>query len=344
MQKPLDTRTLSPSAQEALRIRAVEAVLSGKTQVEVARLFGVSRTRVNQWMQIVKKQGKQALKAKRRGGQKQPLLKGWQASWVVRKIRDKNPDQLKLSFVLWTRAAVQEIVWNRFQIKLAIRTIGDYLARWGLTPQKPVKRAYQQNNEAVKEWLEKIYPSIQAQAKKEQATIYWEDEMGLRSDHWRGRSYSPKGEKPVVKTTGVRYGCNMISALSNVGKLLFSVFEGSFTVEVFLGFLERMVKQAQGKKLILIMDAHPVHKAKAVSKWLESRKHLLEVFILPGYSPELNPDELLNQDVKATVFKQKRPSSKQDLKALLSKRLSSIQKQPEKIKAYFQAKYVKYAA
>lgn len=339
-----DTRRLSPSAQEAIRFRAVKAVLSGKTQSEVARFFGVSRTRVNQWIQLVRQNGKNVLKARKRGGCKPRLLKGWQASWIVRKIRGEHPDQLKLHFVLWTREAVQQLIWVRFKIKLAIRTIGDYLLRWGLTPQKPVKRAFQQNTQAVQTWLETTYPSIQAKARQEKASIYWEDEMGLKSIHFRGRTYSPKGIKPVVKTTGDRYGCNMISAISNLGKLLFSVFEGSFTIPVFLGFLERLVRHSQGKKVILIVDGHPVHKAKAVKEWLEGKKELIEMFILPGYSPELNPDELLNQEIKATVFKTRRPRDKADLKALLSRKLSSIQKQPHKIKAYFQGTHVQYAA
>ena len=238
----------------------------------------------------------------------------------------------------------EKLIEKQFGIKIAIRTVGDYLHRWGMTPQKPVSKAYQQNPEAVKRWLEEEYPEIQRKAKQEKAIIFWGDEMGLRSDHVAGKSYSPKGKKPELLKTGDRFSCNMISAVSNVGKLYFSVFQGSFVIPIYLNFLKRLIRQNAGRKVILIVDGHPVHKAIAVKEWLSLHVNEIEVYLLPGYSPELNPDELLNQDLKSNVFKQKRPRSKKDLKTLLKAKLYEIQKRPEKIRSYFKGRHVLYAA
>jgi transposase len=344
MKSQRDGRRRTAEQQEVIRQQAVRAVLSGMKQVEAARVFGVTKTAVSLWVKKAKGKGIKSLKAKKRGGRKPGLLKGWQASWVVRTIRDKHPDQLKLNLVLWTREAVRKLIEQRFGVKMAIRTVGDYLHRWDMTPQKPVSKAYQQNPEAVKRWLEEEYPEIQKKARQEKAILFWGDEMGLRSDHVVGKSFSLKGKKPVLLKTGDRFSCNMISAVSNVGKLYFSVFQGSFVIPVYLGFLKRLIHQNKGRKVILIVDGHPVHKAIAVKEWLREHADEIEVYLLPGYSPELNPDELLNQDLKANVFKEKRPRSKNDLKALLKAKLYEIQKQPEKIQSYFKGRHVLYAA
>jgi transposase len=168
--------------------------------------------------------------------------------------------------------------------------------------------------------------------------------MGLRSQHYAGRSYSPRGKTPVIQLSGKRFGVNMISAISNSGKLAFSLYEERFTQVVFINFLKRLIRHSNGKKVFLIADGHPVHKGKKVQAWLEENKSSIEMSIMPGYSPELNPDELLNQEIKSTVFSKKRPREKKELKALLESKLYSIQRQPEKIKAYFKGHYTQYAA
>jgi transposase len=344
MKSKADGRRRTAEQQEVIRQQAVAAVLTGMKQVEATRVFGVTPTAMSLWMKKVKSKGVGSLKAKKRGGHKPGLLKCWQASWVTRTIRDKHPEQLKLGLVLWTREAVQRLIQKRFCISLAIRTVGDYLKRWGMTPQKPVARAYQQNPEALKRWLEEEYPEIRNKALHEKGSIFRGDEMGLRSDHVAGRSFSPKGKKPVLLKTGDRFSCDMLSAISNTGKLYFSVFQGSFVIAVYLNFLKRLLKQNKDRKVFLIVDGHPVHKAVAVKKWLSEHAQQIEVYFLPGYSPELNPDELLNQELKSNVFREKRPHTKSDLKALLENKLYSIQKQPRKIQAYFKGHYVRYAA
>lgn len=345
MNKTTDTRNLSPEQQEILRIKAVQAVFSGEKQAQVARMLGVSKWSVCQWVKQAEKRGINALKNQKRGTKTpQVKLKPHQAATICNIIRDKHPEQLKLPFVLWTRETIQQLILKKFNVRLELRTITDYLARWGMTPQRPVARAYQQNPQEVQKWMEQTYPSIQKRARKEKAIIFWGDEMSLRSDHVAGRGFSLKGKKPVITKTGNRFSSHMISAISNQGKLMFSVFSGSFVVGVFLDFLKRMVGQNAGRKVFLIVDGHPVHRAKKVATWLTEHCGEIEVFFIPAYSPELNPDELLNQELKATVFKHKRPSSQKEQDALLSKRLRSIQKNPQKIQNYFNGKLVKYAA
>jgi hypothetical protein len=251
---------------------------------------------------------------------------------------------LKLPFALWTREAVQALIFQKYGIKIAVRTMGTYLRSWGFTPQKPARQAIEQQDKKVRDWLEKEYPAIEARAQKEKALILWGDEMGLRSDHQAGRSYSLKGKTPVVQVSSNRFRCNMISALSNKGQLVFSVFEGSFVTPVFSEFLKRLVRQFKGQKLFLVVNGHPVHKARLIKNWLAEHKNSIELFLLPVYSPELNPDELLNQELKATVYKTGRPKDKQDLKRKLKARLYSIRKQPGKVMAYFQKHSVRYAA
>ena len=342
--KLFDARQLSPEAQEDLRKRVVAAVFNGLSRSEAARVFQVSRQSVSAWCQKVKRKGVECLKAQKRGHEGHRLLNKRQEAWVKSRIEDKHPEQLKLPFVLWTREAIQALIQKKYGIFLALRTITDYLKRWGMTPQKPLKIAYQRDPKAVKTWVETTYPEIQARAKAENALIFWGDEMGLRSDHQAGRSFSPKGKTPAIHSTGNRFGCNMISALSNLGQLAFSIFQGSFVVAVFVAFLERLVRFAKGRKVFLIVDGHPVHRAKTAQSWIADHSDQIELFFLPGYSPDLNPDEFLNQDVKATVFSKKRPKTPEDLKALLRAKLHSLQKQPAHIRAYFQARTVRYAA
>src|SRR3990170_2296163 len=277
-----DTRTLSPSAQESLRIRAVEAVLAGRTQVEVAGIFGVPRQTVGLWVKAHRRGGLRSLKARKRGRPKGGSLLPWQAAQIVRSITDRTPDQLKLPFYLWTREAVGRLIEDRFGIRLSVWTVGRYLAQWGFTPQKPARRAFERDPERVRRWLDEEYPAIRSRAKREGAEIYWGDEMGVRSDHVAGRSYGRRGQTPVIPGTGQRFGCNMISAITNLGRLNFQVFEGSFNVKVFLGFLTRLLKHAP-RKVFLIVDGHPVHRAKLVQAWREEHTAEIEIIYLPGY-------------------------------------------------------------
>ena len=339
-----DARSLSQQAQEALRRRAVHAILDGMKQVEAARVFGVTRQAVGIWMRKYREGGEKALRAGTRGRPRTGgRLKGWQAATICTLIRDRHPEQLKLPFVLWTAGAVRQLIRRRFQIRYSVRTVQRYLKAWGFTPQKPRRRAWEQDDAAVQRWLREEYPAIRKEAKRQKARIYWGDEMGVRSDHQAGRSYGLRGHTPVVPGTGQRFGCNMISAITNRGDLSFMVFKRRFVTDVFLQFLRRIVKQA-GRRVFLIIDNHPVHRSRKVQRWLAAHAHTIRVFYLPGYSPELNPDEMLNNDVKANAAGRRRPHNQKKLMQNVRGYLRRRKNKPEVVKRYFHAKSVRYAA
>ncbi len=343
---PKDMRQMSPQAQEAVRVNVVRAVLSqGLTQTAAAALFGISRASVNTWMGKLKESGADALKSGRRGAKAGDgaSLAPLQCARIVTIMRGNCPNQLKFPFALWTREAVQALIAREFGIRLAITTVGNYLCRWGFTPQKPAVRAYERNPEAVRRWLEEEYPAIVARAKREGALIWWGDEMGLRSRHVAGRSYSPKGQTPVVAATGKVFGCNMMSAITNRGELAFMLFEGSFNAAVFLEFAERLVQQAS-QKVFLILDNLNVHKAKVARPWFEENADKIERFFLPSYSPDLNPDEILNQDLKTNAIGKKRARTLEQLVANTTDHLLARQARPESVSAFFGERHVRYAA
>lgn len=338
-----DARSLSASAQELLRRRAVRAVLSGKRQIEVAALFGVTRQALSNWLRAHHEGGLRALKAHPRGRPQGGRLDADRQAALTRLLRDRRPDRLKLPFYLWTRAAVGRLIERQVGIRMSVWTVGRYLAAWGFTPQKPIRRAFERDPEAVKRWLKESYPAIRRRAKREKAEIYWGDEMGLRSDRAAGRSFSPRGETPVIPGTGQRFGCNMISAITNRGKLYFMVFKQRFTVPVFLEFLKRLERQL-GRPLCLIVDGHPVHRATAVKAWLKEDGRRIRLFFLPGYSPELNPDELLNRDVKSNALGRQRARDRAELLHNVRGYLRGRQRRPYIVRNYFREEHVRYAA
>jgi transposase len=342
--KTQDFRSLPPAGQEQLRRKAVDAVLAGMPMVQAAQLFGVTRQAVGGWMERYETAGARALKAQPRGRPRGTgRLLPWQAAQTARAVVDRCPEQLKLPFWLWTREAVGELIQRRYGVKLSVWTVGRMLRRWGFTPQKPVRRAFEQNPEEVRRWLREVYPGIRTEAKRQKAEIYWGDEMGLRSDHLSGTTYGRKGQTPVISGTGKRFGCNMVSAITNRGSLMFMVFRQRFTNEVFRDFLRRFVRQTK-RKTFLILDQHPVHISAPVRRWLDVHASQLSVFYLPGYSPELNPDECLNQDVKANAVGRRRPHNQVELIGDVRAYLRSTQRRPDIVRNYFQEEHVRYAA
>jgi transposase len=340
-----DARCLSPAAQEELRRRAVVLVAEGRSQTEAATLLDVSRQSVSEWVRAHRLGGDDALASGRRGrrpGQKTALTARQQAQ-IARAIEEKNPDQLKLPGFLWTRALVCELVHRRYGIRIAEKTAGRYLRAWGFSPQKPARRALEQNPEAVSRWLDERYPEIERRAYRERALILWADEMGLRSDHSAGRSWSPVGRTPLIEGTGQRFGANVISAISNKGHLQFRVFKERFVAQVFIDFLSRLTRQADGQKIILILDRHPVHRARKVREWVTAHGEQIELQFLPGYSPELNPTELLNQDVKTNALGRRRPGTQEELIGDTRSYLRLRQRRPRVVERYFDEEHVSYA-
>ena len=311
----------------------------------MARLLDVSRQSVNEWVAAHRAGGDAALAARKRGrrqGEK-TVLSARQQAQIVKAIRDKNPDQLKLPGFLWTRALVCELIERRFGIRVTEKTAGRYLRLWGFSPQKPARRALEQNPELVARWLEERYPELERRAYREKALILWADETGLRSDHTAGRSWAPVGQTPLVPGTGQRFGANVLSAISNKGRLQFTVFKQRFTSVVFIQFLARLVRQAGGQKIILIVDGHPVHRAKKVRDWAAEHAGQIELQFLPGYSPELNPTELLNQDVKTNALGRRRPRTQDELIGDTRSYLRSTQRRPQLVARYFDGEHVRYA-
>ena len=334
---------MSPKAQEDLRRRVIRALKGGMKQTEAVEVFGVSRQAVHNWAKAYKEGGAKALTVKKRGRPKKPRLKSPQVREVKRLIKERCPDQLKLPFMLWTRDAVCELLESRYGVSVSVWTAGRYLKAWGFTPQKPLRRAFEQDPEAVRRWLEEDYPAIRKGAKKEGAEIFWGDEMGMRSDHQTGTSYGVKGETPVIPGTGQRFRCNMISAVTNRGKLGFMVFKETFTADKFIEFLRRLIKHSN-RMVYLIVDGHPVHKSAKVKKWIGKRENKIRLFLLPAYSPELNPDELLNQDVKSNALGRRRPRNREQMIDDVRSYLWGTQKRPEIVRSYFRERHVQYAA
>ena len=338
-----DARHLCAEAQQELRRRVIHAVVDHSLRPAVAaRLFGVGRTSIYKWLQGYYTGGYRGLASHSRGRPHEGRLKGYQAATIVRLITRRYPSQLHLPFALWTREAVQQLIARRTGLHLSVWTVGRYLKHWGFTPQKPLRRAYEQDPKAVRRWLDEEYPAIQEQARREKAEMHWADEMGLRSQDQRGRSYGRRGHTPVIPGTSQRFGCNMISTVTNRGQLTFMVFEESFRYPVLLRFLRRLIRQAK-RKVFVILDRHPVHQAKAIERWVQKHASRIRVFSLPTASPELNPGEYLNQDVKDNAVGRQRPHDKQEMLLNLRSYLRSTQRQPEIVKSYFRHRSAKYA-
>lgn len=341
----IDARKLNGLAQEEKRRTAIKLWKKKERFADIASLLDVSDTAIRKWVKAYQKEGLFGIKAKQRGHAKgvNRRLSPDQESALQKMITDKYPDQLKLDYVLWTRKAVQALIKAEYSIDLPVRTVGDYLKRWGFTPQKPAKRAYEQSSKAVKQWLEKAYPAIKKRAKQEGAEIYWGDETGMRSDSQHERGYAPKGKTPVVKLNAKRASINMVSAITNQGKVRFHVYEGTMNTDKLIEFLKRLIRSSK-KKVFLILDNLRVHHAYVVQDWISEHKEEIELFYLPSYSPELNPDEYLNCDLKAGVHSGKPARNKDQLKGKVKSHMHKLQKSPERVASYFQHHCIQYAA
>lgn len=332
------------AAQEKVRHLVVDFLKKKKgTQKKAAELFGLSLDGVHRIWKRYKTDGRRGLQSKKRGVQGGKKINGKQASEVRHLIKDKLPDQLKLPFGLWTREAVKELIERRYGIELSRWQVGRYLKSWGYTPQKPISKAFEQKPEKVKKWLEEEFPAIKKRAAQQNAVIYFGDETGMRSDHQAGRSYAPAGETPVIKKTGQRFSLNMISAISNRGHLQFMVIDGSFNSEVFQTFLQQMIKYSR-QKIYFITDGHPAHKTKKLNEWLLTNKNKIEVFFLPPYSPELNPQEYVNQDVKTNVIGKRRPINKAQMRDNVEDFMNKRKNDRKQVQKYFHVSHVRYAA
>lgn len=344
MNKP-DARLLNPTTQDYLRQQAVRLRKQGKRASEIATYLGVHRTTVSEWWRQYQQEGEVALHQQKRGnrfGQGRTLTPREEA-WIQQLMQEHFPDELKIESALWTRGAVQTLIACECGVVMPIRSVGEYLKRWEYTPQKPLKRAYEQEEQALKAWLETDYPALEQRAKTEAVEIAWGDESGLRSDAQVGRGYAPKGQTPEIRPNAQRASINYIASISNQGKVRFMLYTSKLSAQVFIVFLERLIAK-RNRKLIWIVDRHPVHRSGAVRQWLQEHYDTIEMHFLPSYSPQLNPAEYLNCDVKQGVHSKPPTRNLSQLKERLRSHLFKLQKLPTRIVKYFQHPFIAYAA
>ena len=344
MRKVRDTdgRKLTHSQLTELRTRAINAVQGGESPELVAKALCVNRTTIYDWLALYRSGGWDALKAGKRGGRK-PKLDGKMLKWVYATVTMGNPLQFKFAFALWTRQMIAVLIQKKYGIKLSKTSVGRLLDQLGLTAQRPLWRAYQQNPEAVDRWLEEEFPAIKRAAARCKGEIWFGDEAGIRSDYHSGTTWAPKGETPVVKTTGARFGFNMISAVSPKGMLRFMVVEGTVGANQFIEFIKRLIHGTK-RRVFLIVDGHPTHKAKKVKQFIESLNGQVSLHLLPGYSPELNPDEWVWRNLKSGVMGKLQHLTKQTMKMEAISHLRRLQKQPDIVRSFFHSKTTCYAA
>ena len=340
-----DARKLSKEARQEIRYQVIRLKKQGWKRYEISEITGVHKATITNWWKLYKDGGRKALKLKKRGPEVGVgrTLSSNQEKELQKAIYDKCPDQMKLPFALWTRRAIQLLIKQLWSIDMPIRTVGEYLKRWGFTPQRPLRKAYKQNPKAVKEWLADTYPQIKELAQTENAEIHWGDETGLCNDSYHGRSYAPKGKTPEIKIHPRCERVNLISTVTNQGTVRFMVYGGKMNAQTLIKFLKRLVKGSQ-KKVFLILDNLKVHHSYRVRDWLENHKKHIEIFFLPSYSPELNPDEYLNCDLKAGVHSRVPAKTKKQLKKDAISHLRMLQKSPARIVKYFENPKIAYAA
>jgi transposase len=340
-----DGRRESNEVLEALRLRAVHARELGYPVVEIAAILGVREETVSRWCSKYDQGGQEALPGDRTG---RPIgsgrrLTSEQEQSLQQLLETQSPQKLGIASALWTRRAVQELIEQQFGIRLPIRTVGEYLRRWGFTPQKPVRKAYKQDPKAVAEWLETKYPEIEKRAAQEGGEIHWGDETGVRSTCQHSRGYARPGQTPELTVPGSRFSVNMISTVTNQGKVRWMIYTGKMNAALFIVFLTRLIAGAT-KKVFLIVDHLSVHEAAMVDEWLADKKDRIEVFYLPKYAPERNPDEYLNCDVKANINTDGLPKDRADLTGKLRRFMQKLAKLPARVASYFEHKCIAYAA
>lgn len=343
--KKQDGRNLKQDTLKFVRKKSIDLWKQGHNHTQIAKILGVHRVTIGKWVAIYETKGIKGLNLKKRGRRDGSCrtIKPAQEAFIQNTIRDKMPDQLKLPFALWTRRAIQTLIKEQYKIRLPIRSVGNYLERWDFTPQKPLKRAYEQNPKIVQSWVDHKYPAIEKRAKAEKAEIQWSDETGVCNESNYGRSFSPKGVTPVIRRTARRFSTSMVSSISNQGKVRFMCYEGTMNSQTFICFLRRLIKDSP-KKIFLIVDNLKVHHSGPVMKWLKKHVDEIELFYLPAYAPERNPDEYLNRDLKQQVSNKPPARNKDQLEKQVFSYMREIQKNVDKVKTYFKNVNVQYAS
>ena len=338
-----DARQLDHATLEAMRERAVRSVQEGESPEVVARVIGVSRSTMYGWLAQYRRGGWGALKAKPLFG-RPPKLDGKRLKWIYDTVTQKNPLQLKFSFALWTREMVAKLIEDKFNISLSLVSVGRLLAQLGITCQRPLHRALEKDEALVQQWLQQEYPRIRALAQREKADIYFGDAAHMRSDHHSGRTWGKKGETPVVSSTGARYRMSLISAVTSRGRMRFMTKEkGGVNAAVFIEFLKRLMVGAKNK-IFLIVDRGPAHIAKKTKTFVASLGGRLKLFHFPPYSPDTNPDELVWKHLKSDTVGRASIVNRADFRKRVKSSMVSLQRNRNKIRAFFNKPSLKYAA
>ena len=340
-----DARKHSPETQHQIRKQIIRLRGKGYSNRAVADGVGISESHASTIWQRYKKEGNKAIKLGKRGRRTgdQRTLSYDQETQIQKALIDKTPDQMNLPFALWTRDAVKLLIQQWYSIEMPIRTVGEYLKRWSFTPQKPIKHAYEQSSQAVKKWLDKDYPVIASRAKQEKAEIHWGDETGIQTGANRVRGFAPKGQTPVVRIVAKKSHISMLSAITNQGKVRFMMYRDAMNSALLVKFMIRLIKDAD-RKVFLILDNLRAHHSKNVKQWLEENKEKIEVFHLPSYSPELNPDEYLNGNLKNNVHSGNPVRTQEDLEKKTRSFMRTLIKRPANVRSYFKHPKVDYAA
>ena len=340
-----DARHLPDEALQVLRLRALRGIELGYSEVDLADLLGVCHETISRWWSAYNADGTPALPGARTG---RPLgvgrlLSDAQAQHIQQYLDDGSPQDLGLAHALWTRRAVRELIQQKLGIDLAERTVGQYLRRWGYTPKKPSRHGRQQDPDEVEQWLLETYPAIEVQAFREGAEILWTDEVGVAADHHPGTGYARRGERATLDVPQPHIRVNQISAISNEGSVQFMTYQGALNATVFLQFLQRLVAGTR-RKILLIADRLQAHKTPGVMAWLADHQAQIEVFYLPTYSPELNPVEYLNGDMKATVNEAGLPDNRGALQTRIQAFMDKLASMPAHVISYFLHPWTHYAA
>lgn len=337
-----DARKLSTEEQALLRRLAVMRVWDGESPTDVTRSYGLGKKTIFKWLNVAKEKGLDGLAPKPRAGRKAALTDMEKAE-VKRWIVGGDPRQQGFEFGLWTRQIVANLIESRFHVTLSLTAVGNLLHSLGLTPQKPLRRAYERDEEAVEKWKRQEYPKIRKAAKKQGAEIFWLDEAAIRSDDPLQRTWGLKGQTPIVRTSGQRQSINAISALSNNGGFWYHIYTGRFNADKFIECLKDFMKYRR-KPVFMIMDGHPVHKSKKLKEYVDSLDGRLSIFLLPPYAPDLNPDELVWHQMRH-LGTSKRPLKKgESLKERAQADLETIKTNKHLIRSFFQESSVSFAA
>jgi transposase len=345
-----DGRSLTKTALEERRRTIIRMKENGSSPTEIVAATGCSRKTIyplfERWKKSKSKDKEKTVITAGQRGRKigtGRTLSGKQEKAIQRIIIDKYPDQLKFDFALWTREGVQKLILRKFNLEMPIRTVGEYLKRWNFTPQKPVAYAYERDEKKVAEWLETTYPHIKKRARRMKGDIYWGDETTVKASDVRGRGYAPKGKTPVVNRTKKYENVSMVSAITNQGKVSWKLYDGSVNSERFLEFVKQLVRNKK-RKVFLIVDNAKTHHSKMLHAWITENKNKIEIFYLPPYSPDLNPDEHVNADVKYGVGSKRPKKTKKELEKTTNEHMKMLHKMPERIMRYFLDPAIRYAA